>query len=127
MAYGKVMFGNKAVEMKATAATPPLFKRIFSFDLLKTLAKLQGFDELGEEEQIDSGLDATELISKLGFIMAMQAEKADFSKMNIENYYSWLDEFDVNSINPAEIMNIYLGNTQTTVDEKKEDAAPSEN
>ena len=125
--YGKTKFGDVDVELKATAATAPLFRRVFSFDLLKTLAKMKDIEEADEEKQIDDGLDASELISKLGFIMCMQAENADFGKIKIDDYYLWLDRYEPNTISAAEILAIYHGNETTTVTAKKEDAIPSEN
>lgn len=125
--YDKTNFGAVEVELKATAATAPLFRRIFSFDLLKTLAKMKDIEDADEDKQIDEGLDASELINKLGFVMCMQAEKADFSKIKIDDYYTWLDRFEPNTISAAEILRIYHGNETTTVTAKKEDAIPSEN
>lgn len=125
--YDKVIFGNVEVELKATAATAPLFRRVFSFDLLKTLAKVKDIENEPEETQIDEGLDVTELLSKVGFIMAMQAEKADFGKIKIDDYYMWLDQFEPNTISVVEIMRVYQGNEKTVVNEKKEVAVQSEN
>ena len=124
--YGKINFGNEEVELKATAATAPLFRRIFSFDLLKTLNKMRDLDEKEGDEQIDEAFDAYELISKIGFIMAKQAEGADFGKMRIDDYYLWLDKYEPNSIPVGEILQIYNGNEVTVVDSKKEDAVQNE-
>lgn len=116
--YGKVNFGEKEVELKATALTPVLFRRIFKFDLLNTLAKMRNIETLDEWSQIEEGLNAHELFTKLGFVMAMQGGKADYSKITIEDYYNWLDEFETNSIAVDEIIKIYHGNTATTTDSK---------
>ena len=126
MAYGKVKFGETEIELKATAATPLRFKQVFKFDLLKTLAKIKDFETADEGVQIEEGLDTSELISKLGFIMAKQAEKADFSKIAIEHYYDWLDEFEPNTIPFVDIMEVYSDNEITTAESKKENAEPSE-
>lgn len=125
MAYGKAKFGEVELELKATAATPLRFKQVFHFDLMKTFAKLDGIENMEASEQAEAGLDTSELISKLGFIMAKQAEKADFTKITIEAYYDWLDEFEPNCIPVEDIINIYVSNEQTTVEPKKEDAEPS--
>ena len=117
--YGKVNFGNVEVEMKATMATNVLFRRIFHFDVLNTLAKIRNFKEFDEETQIEEGLNTRELISKLGFIMAMQAKNADYSKLSIEDYYKWLDEFDVCDLPLEDIIFIYKKNEETTSDPKK--------
>lgn len=124
--YGKINFGNEEVELKATAATAPLFRRIFSFDLLKTLNKMRDISDKNEDEQVDDAFDAYELICKIGFIMAKQAEGADFGKMRIDDYYLWLDKYEPNSIPVDKILSIYNGNEVTVVDSKKEDAVQNE-
>ena len=126
MAYGKAYFGETEIELKSSAATPLRFKQVFHFDLLKTLTKLRGIEEKEEDEQLEEGIDTLELISKLGFIMTMQAKKADFGKINIESYYEWVDEFEPNTIPLVDIIQIYNNNEVTTVNEKKEVAEPSE-
>ena len=122
-----VKFGEKEIELKATAATPLRFKQVFNFDLMKTLTKVKDIAEKEEAEQIDEGLDASELITKLGFIMAMQAAKEDFTKITVASYYDWLDDFEINTIPIVEIMNVYTGNEHSEVDAKKEGAEQSEN
>ena len=117
--YGKVLFGNKEVEMKATMATNVLFRRVFHFDILNTFAKIRDFENYDEDSKIEEGLNASELISKLGFIMAMQAKQTDYSKLTIEDYYKWLDEFDMCEMPIVEIMKRYRQKEETTVDTKK--------
>ena len=124
--YGKINFGNEEVELKATAATAPLFRRIFSFDLLKTLNKMRDIADKEGDEQVDGAFDAYELICKIGFIMAKQAEGADFGKMCIDDYYTWLDKYEPNSIPVDKILSIYNGNEVTVADSKKEDAVQNE-
>ena len=126
MAFKVVKFGEKDVALKSTAATALRFKQIFNFDLLKTLTKIK-LDGKEDGEKVDEALDTSELITKLGFIMAKQAEKADFSSLNINSYYDWLDEFEHNTIPYVDIMTTYKDNEIGEVEAKKAPAEQSEN
>lgn len=83
-----------------------------------------------EQEEIEA-TETIDIISKLGFVMAMQAETERFSdlgKLNYESYLEWLDRFDNISDIPFEvIMEVYYNNETTEVDEKNQVAEPSEN
>lgn len=113
--YGKVKIGNKEIEMVANGATPYRFKQLFHEDLLRLAVKS------GDE------IDNVNLFIQAGFIMAKQAEKADFSTLNIEDFYNWLEEFEANDVAMAagDIANIYAGNAETSENPKPKAARRS--
>lgn len=99
-----VRIGDKDVEMLANAASPYRFKQIFREDFLKRAIETNG----NEAESVD-------LFVKMGFIMAKQAEKADFAKLNEDSFFIWLEDFEPSDVQMAagEIANIYAGNAET--------------
>lgn len=103
--YGKIKIGEKEVEMLATASTAFRFKGIFHTDLLSIMVK-------GDEGSVDD-------YERLAFVMAMQAEKKDLTKLTEEDFYVWLDDFDFTDLVEAlpEVVNLYIRNT-------KSDSAP---
>ena len=105
--YGKVMIGDKEVEMVANAATPYRYKAIFGEDFLKKVK--------GQEEA-----DPNDFFAKLGYVMAMQAQKKDMAKLNTETFYKWLEGYEPNDVFSAcdAISEIYAGNASTDVDPK---------
>lgn len=105
--YGKVMIGEKEVELVANAATPYRYKAIFHEDFLKKIK--------GQEEA-----DPNDFFAKLGYVMAMQAEKKDMSKLSMETFYKWLEEFEPSDVFNAcdGIAEVYAGNTETSTDPK---------
>lgn len=127
--YGTITVNDKEMGFKASALTPVLFHQVFKFDLLVNLTKFEGKDEdnITNEESIEY----LNLATRLGFIMNMQAEKSSFKqlgKINIDDYYEWLDKFDNTIDIPIpDIMSIYYGGELVDVEAKKEDAEPSEN
>lgn len=107
--FGKVKIGDKEVEMLANGATPYRYKQIFHDDYLA---------------KVTSGIsdaDATDMMAKMGYVMAMQAAKADMGSLSEDSYIEWLEQFEPNDIYAAssEISDIYAGNTKTEVDPKK--------
>ena len=97
--------GEKELEFKATAATPFRFKTVFHKDLLQIL----GNEEKAEKEGVET-------VTELAYIMTKQAEGADMSKLNEEDFFNWLDGFGaMDFINSAEdILNIYMESTVGT-------------
>lgn len=108
--YGTVTIGGKDVEMVANAASPYRFKQIFREDFLKRAIDTNG----NETESVD-------LFVRMGFIMAMQAEKADFAKLNEDSFFAWLEDFEPSDVQMAagEIANIYAGNAETNSSPKR--------
>ena len=79
--FGKVNIGEQEVEMLATASTAYRYQMIFHEDFLKRATEKTEFT------------DNIDMYQKVGFVMAMQAEKKDMTKINVDMFYAWLDEF----------------------------------
>lgn len=103
--FGVVKIGEKEVEMLANGATPYRYKTVFHEDYL---AKVTG--KISDAE-------ATDMMAKMGYIMAMQAEKADMTKLSLETFIEWLEQFNPNDIYAATsaISDIYAGNAESDV------------
>ena len=112
--FGVVEVGNNEISMVSNGATPYRFKQVFKRDLLKFFAD-------AVDGKVDDG-DAADIAQKLGYIMAMQAEKADMMKLNEETFYSWMEQFESSDLVAAaeEIIGIYTGNMSQTSIPKKE-------
>lgn len=111
--YGVVKIGDVDVEMVSNGATPYRFKQIFREDYFRIATK----KNRDASENVDTMI-------KVGFVMAMQAKKADMAKLNEESFYQWLEQFgtfDVISVVP-DITDIMNGNEETKADPKKEAA-----
>lgn len=118
--YKVVNIGDHAVPMKATAATQYRFKTVFGTDMMSVLSKAYA--------DKDSRGDVAELIPKLGFIMAKQAEgEKNWTSINVQDFYEWAEQFDSTAMNDAllEILFVYNANTQTTATPKNREGAPS--
>lgn len=108
--FGKVKIGTKNVELVATAATPYWFKQIFHDDFFIISQTVTDGNEGA----------AVDLFSKIGYIMAKQAEKADMRKLNEDTFIEWLEEFDPMDLALAsgDIAMLYSGQTKTTAKPK---------
>ena len=103
--FAKVKIGETEVELSANAATPFRFKQVFHKDI---------FSVFGNEQKAEQ--EGFETIAQLTYVMAKSAEKADMSKLNEEEFISWLEGFEpMDFVNSAEeILNAYMGNTVTS-------------
>lgn len=99
--YKKIVVDGKEMEFAANAATPFRFKQIFHKDLLSIL---------GNEEKAET--EGVEAVTELAYVMAKQAEKADMTKLNYDEFIAWLEEFDPMAFvdSAEEILNVYMGN-----------------
>ena len=108
--FGNVKIGEKETAMAANAATPFWFNQIFHEDFFVL------------SQQVTEGNEgaAVDLFSKVGFIMAKQAEKADMRKLNMDSYIEWLEEYEAMdmAIASSDIALLYSGQTQTTAKAK---------
>lgn len=104
--------GGKVVKLAANAATPFRFKQLFGQDLLKLFKKAED-----EEEQPILG----EVITQMAFIMNRQAEGVNLNSVSMDDFYSWLEEYDAMDFVLAgeEIINFYLGSSKPTIEAKK--------
>lgn len=105
--FGKVKIGEKEIEMLGNAATPYRYQQVFHEDYLKKVT--------GKEEA-----DPNDFFLKLGFVMAMQAEKKDMSKVGMTEFFKWLEQFEPSEAFAAasDIADLYNGNAQGDVDPK---------
>ncbi len=111
--YRVIKIGEKEVEMVATAATTYRYKQIFRRDYYR---------ELNSEDR--DKFDNVDIYTRMGFVMAKQAEKADMSKLNEEDFFEWLEQFDPLAVSMAvdQISLLANGSKEGTVDPKKEAA-----
>ena len=110
--YGEVILKDqrgedRTVPMVANAATLFRFKQLFHSDLMTGIIKDGNFD--------------IDMVSKLSFIMAKQAAKADMNTLNIDQYVNWIEDFDSMAFleNCAQIFNIYFNSRENTSEAKK--------
>ena len=114
--YREITIGKESIPMKATGATPIRYRMVFKGDLLNEFSKVN-----------DNYQVAIDTISQLAFIMAMTAKskdgKQDLSKLNLNLYMEWLEQFDPMDLPMAseQIVNLYLGNTVTSSEPKKKE------
>ena len=99
---------QRTVPMLANAATLIRFKQLFKVDLLTSVLN-------------DNGDFDADIISKMGYVMAMQAGKADMNALNMEKYIAWLEEYDSMTFieNANEIFAIYSGSRNNSSKAKK--------
>lgn len=106
------------VPMLANGATPLRYKLIFGKDLI---AEFQDAE--------NNAAKVTNCIPELAFIMAKAAEakdgRADMSTLNQEDFMCWLEQFSPMGVTMAaeEIVDLYMGNAQTSVEPKKKEEA----
>ena len=117
---------TKDVEFMANAATPRRYKMIFGDDLLSKFANAERIIDGKTHYDID-------FLPELSFVMAMQAralsdEKFKLEKLNPSMFLDWLEQFDSMAFEnkSQEIMDLYLGNTETSSQAKKNTEKQSE-
>ena len=111
--YRVIKIGNKDVEMVANGATPYRYKQIFHKDYFRYTTSNNR-----------DGADDMDMMAHMAYVMAMQAAKADMSKLNEETFIEWMGEFDVMDVvnAAAEIMVMINGNAAGTSTPKAEAA-----
>lgn len=110
--YGIIKLGNKDVPMEGNAATPYRYRQIFHEDMLKVVTS---------PDLLEQGDVIADVSTKLAFVMAKSAEKADMNQLNIESFYSWLEQFDGMDImiRGEDIIQLYLGSMNPVSESKK--------
>lgn len=118
--YGEIKLNDpkgeeRTVPMLANAATLIRFKQLFHVDLLSGILDNHG------------NFDA-DIISKLGYVMAMQSAKADMNTLNYDKYIEWLEDFDSFAFieKAQEIFEIYARSKDNSSEAKKAVAQPQE-
>ncbi len=103
--YKKVTIDGKEIELASNAATPFRYKQVFHKDLLQIF---------GDQDKAET--EGAETIMELAFIMAKQAERTDMSKLNYEEFISWLEDFGSMAFieNADEIIGVYMGTQKTS-------------
>ena len=109
--YKEIKIGNKEIGMMANGLSPILFNKVFHEDFF---TRSSSMGEGNEGVTVD-------IFSKMGFIMAMQAAKKDLTKINENQYYKWLEDFDPMDIPNAivDIVDVYMSQTEGTAKAKK--------
>lgn len=109
--YGKIDINGNEMELLANAATPYRVKQVFNIDIMKVF-----FDA-----QTDGGVGVSSILPQLCYVMNAQALKKDMSKLNMNSFLDWCEEFGAFDLvnRSEEIINIYLGNQTLTSTAKK--------
>lgn len=117
---------EKDVEFLANAATPLRYKQIFGGDLI------QKFVDAKKEKNGETTYNI-DFLGELAFLMAMQAKKKSddsisLEKLSMDNYLDWLEDFGGMAIEDKaeEIIGVYIGNTKTDSEAKKNADKPKE-
>lgn len=119
--YREIKVGEKMVPMVANAATALRYKHVFGKDLIVELQQAQGDTAKGFNS-----------LPELAFVMAKAAEakegKVNMGLLNEENFMDWLEQFDsMDIVTAAEaVINLYMGNSEASVEQKKEGGGVSE-
>ena len=105
--------GGKELKLAANAATPFRYKQLFGDDLLRI------FQESTENKEKEITLSET--VTQLAFIMNRQAEGVNMNTLSIDEFFTWLENFEPMEIVLVgqEIINTYLSSAQTSVVAKK--------
>lgn len=109
--FKTITIGEKEVELVATASTPIRMRQIFGVDLMRVFSK-------AEE---DGGVEMADVIPQLAYVMNCQAKKMDMTKLNMNTFVEWCDEFGaMDLVNAsAQIIEVYTGNSVSKSISKK--------
>ena len=106
-----IQIGDKEVAFLATAATPIRYNQVFDGeDFYGIITNTNLTDSAG-----------TMAITRLAYVMAMQAEHADFHELNNDTFIEWLDGFDAQDINENldVISDVYMTSKKAVASPKK--------
>lgn len=119
--YREIQIGEKTVPMVANGATALRYRHVFKRDLIKEF-----------QEAKNDAAKGFNSIPELAFIMAKAAEakegKANMNLLNDDDLIEWLEQFGPMDVLMAsdEIVNLYTGNAEASVEQKKEEGGVSE-
>lgn len=110
--------GNKVFRFLATGTTAYRFRQVFHQDLMVMLNNM---------EKVDDGKADTSVGDKLAYIMNMQAEGKDMTKLSFDSFLKWCDQFDGAELflHMQDFVTLYLGSRATTSVPKKAVARPT--
>lgn len=105
--------GGKELKLAANAATPFRFKQLFNTDLLKI------FRQSAENEE--NQLDLADVVTQLAFIMSKQAEGANMNAISMDEFMSWLEDYEPMDFVTAaqQIIDVYMSSAVVSVEAKK--------
>lgn len=114
-----IQIGDKAVEFKASAAIPRIYRIKFKRDVFKDLMKLEQALKTGKQEpggHSTMGIDDLEMFENIAYTMAKHADSTI-----PDDIYDWLDCFDVFDIYIVlpKIIELWGDNIETEVEAKK--------
>lgn len=106
---GAVKLGDRSITFCGNAATPIRYKQVFHKDLLMSFKSMSA-----EDFDVD-------MITQLAYIMAMQAEGADFKTISFDDFIDWVSQFEQNDVLEAspDIINLWMSGSKTNVKAKK--------
>lgn len=114
----EVRIGGQLVRLFANAGTPLRYRALFKKDLIQMVSDI--IDEKA------TNADLINMAPELAFIMNAQADrtKEELSRLTMQDYFDWVDKFEdpMGFVNAAaEILSVYINNTESTAESKKED------
>lgn len=91
-----IIIDGKEVPMKASAATPVLYRNLYGKDLIMDMNKLVNAFEKGKKEKKSLDVASLECFEKIAYVMARSGAPKDepFPETSLE----WLDQFEMMSI-----------------------------
>ena len=112
-----IKVGSKTVKMKASAATPRLYRVEFNRDIFSDMQKMQTAVEQSDENASEIPVEMLTTFENVAYIMAKQAnEGKKFPKID-----EWLDSFEMFNIYEAlpQIIELWGENKATAPNSKK--------
>lgn len=105
-----IKIGEREVALNSNAATPIRYTNLFHENFFSAIEAAMSAERM----------EAADTVHKLAYVMAMQAEDADFKKLNEDTFISWLEGFEsMDMINALEsVVNVYLNDAAADVDPK---------
>lgn len=105
--------GPQEYSFEANGTTKIRYKQFFHEDLNKALDRLEP----------NSANYDSDVIDQLAFIMNMQARKKDMASLTEEDFIAWLEHLEGGATRwiSTDILNIYIGNTETTSKTKNQE------
>ena len=126
---------DESVAFKATGTTAYRFKQLTHKDLMACITNMLSATKENEDTTAVAiaiaGSGELDSISQLAYVMHRQAEAksiSDLADLTFDDYFEWLDRYDSMEFlyKAVSIINVYMNNTETSSEPKKEDAQPSD-
>lgn len=106
--YAVIKIGDRDVALDSGAALPVRYSKVFHENFFKAV---DAMTKAGES------IEYFDTVQKLTYIMAMQAEKADFNELNASTFEEWLSGFSIMEMMEAvdSIVEVYTDSAKTAV------------